>query len=116
MIIYQSANIQGVFKMDTLQETGIPAVLVGNASGTTLKNYAADTPNGNVTLDPAIYETQTNEFDTIAFFSSRGPSIRQNAIKPEMVAVGYRPIPPNPEVRPEWQHVRSQRIYNGARN
>ena len=53
----RDANIQGVFKMDTLQETGIPAVLVGNTSGTTLKNYAANTPNGNVTLDPAIYET-----------------------------------------------------------
>jgi uncharacterized protein (TIGR03437 family) len=87
-IIYQGANIQGVFKMDTLQETGIPAVLVGNTSGSALKNYAAGTPNGNVTLDPAFFETQTNEFDTVAFFSSRGPSIGQNAIKPELVAVG----------------------------
>jgi minor extracellular serine protease Vpr len=87
-VIYQGANIQGVFKMDTLQETGIPAVLVGNTSGTALKNYAASTPNGNITLDPVFFETQTNEFDTVAFFSSRGPSIRESAIKPELVAVG----------------------------
>jgi uncharacterized protein (TIGR03437 family) len=85
-IIYQGANIQGVFKMDTLLETGIPAVLVGNTSSTVLKNQAAT--NSNVTLDPSFYETQTNDFDTVAFFSSRGPSIRDNAIKPELVAVG----------------------------
>jgi minor extracellular serine protease Vpr len=87
-IIYQGANIQGVFKMDTLQETGIPAVLVGNTSGVALKNFAAGTPNGNVTLDASFYETQTNDYDTVAFFSSRGPSIRESAIKPELVAVG----------------------------
>ena len=74
-ILYQGANVQGVFKMDTLQESGIPAVLVGNASGVALKNFAAGTPNGNVTLDPTFFETQTNDYDSVAFFSSRGPSI-----------------------------------------
>ncbi|HYP08393.1 MAG TPA: S8 family serine peptidase [Bryobacteraceae bacterium] len=83
-IIYQGAGIEGVFRMRDLEETGIPALLVGNRDGTALKAR-----NGQpVTLDPALREVDTNEFDTIAFFSSRGPSIRENAIKPEVVAVG----------------------------
>ena len=83
-IIYQGPNVQGVFKMQQMEETGIPAMIVGNRSGTALKGQ-----NGNpVTLDPALVEVETSEFDTVAFSSSRGPSIRENAIKPEVVAVG----------------------------
>jgi minor extracellular serine protease Vpr len=88
VIIYQQQGFQGVFRMAGLEESSIPAVLVGNDSGVTLKNYASRTPNGPVTLDPAINEVITNEFDTMAFVSSRGPSTRENAIKPELVAVG----------------------------
>jgi minor extracellular serine protease Vpr len=84
VIIYQGADIQGVFKMQDMEETGIPAVIVGNRSGVALKARNG----GTVTLDPVYIETATNEFDTMAFSSSRGPSIRENAIKPELVAVG----------------------------
>ena len=84
VIIYQGPDIQGVFRMQDLEETGIPAVIVGNRSGVALKARNGST----VTLDPAYIENATSEFDTVAFSSSRGPSIRENAIKPEVVAVG----------------------------
>lgn len=88
VILFQGPNVQGVFQMTGLEETGIPAVVVGNQNGQTLKSYASRTPDGPVTLDPAFYEVQTSEYDTMAFTSSRGPSIRESAIKPEVVAVG----------------------------
>lgn len=88
VIVYQQQGFQGVFRMAGLEESSIPAVIVGNNSGVSLKNYASRTPNGAVTLDPAINEVLTNEYDTMAFVSSRGPSTRENAIKPELVAVG----------------------------
>ena len=40
-----------------------------------------------MTLDTALVERNA-EFDTVAYFSSLGPSIGENAIKPEVVAVG----------------------------
>ncbi|HYI97160.1 MAG TPA: S8 family serine peptidase [Bryobacteraceae bacterium] len=88
VIIYQGPNVQGVFQMSGLEETSIPAVIVGNRNGETLKTYAGRSPDGPVTLDPALYEVPTDEYDTIDFISARGPSIRENAIKPELVAVG----------------------------
>lgn len=88
VILYQAPGVQGVFRMFGLEESSIPSVLVGATSGAALKTYAARTPDGRVTLDPAVYEVPTNEYDTMAFLSSRGPSIRENAIKPELVAVG----------------------------
>ena len=88
VIIFQGPNVQGVFQMSGLEETSIPAVIVGNRNGETLKTYASRNPDGAVILDPAIYEVPTDEYDTIDFISARGPSIRENAIKPELVAVG----------------------------
>jgi minor extracellular serine protease Vpr len=82
VIIFQGANVQGVYQMSSLEETSIPAVIVGNRNGQALKSYAGRTPDGPVTLDPALYEVQTDEFDTIDFNSSRGPSTGENAIKP----------------------------------
>jgi uncharacterized protein (TIGR03437 family) len=88
-IIYQTDGVQGVFPMRGLEETGIPAVLIGNRAGTALKNYASQTAEARVTLDPAVF-AQNAEADAniAAFFSSRGPSIRETGIKPELVAVG----------------------------
>lgn len=88
VIIYQRQGIEGVFPMLGLEETGIPAVLVGNRSGVALRTYVRSNPDARVSLDPALTAVNTQEFDSVAVFSSRGPSIRENAIKPELVAVG----------------------------
>ena len=89
VIIYQSeANANGTFPIRGLEETAIPAGLIGNQSGVALKNYISRESGATATLDPNYKSTPTQEFDTVAVFSSRGPAIRTDAIKPELLAVG----------------------------
>jgi hypothetical protein len=88
VIIYQAGGTDGVFRMRGLEETGIPAVLTGNRNGVALLNYINSNAGATVTLDPALTSVTTSDFNSVAFFSSRGPSIRENGLKPELVAVG----------------------------
>lgn len=87
-IISQASGFQGVFPLQGLGQTGIPVVLIGNQNATALRTYLRSSPDATVTLDPTLREVNSSEFDTIAVFSSRGPSIGENAIKPEVLAVG----------------------------
>jgi uncharacterized protein (TIGR03437 family) len=86
-IIFQDEG-EGLFQMRDLQETGIPAVLIGNRAGTDLQNWLGMHADAVTTLDPALRAQDTQEFDTLSFTSSIGPSIGEHAIKPELVAVG----------------------------
>jgi uncharacterized protein (TIGR03437 family) len=88
VIIYQNEGVEGVFRMRGLEETGIPAVIVGNRNGVALLNYINNNAGATVTLDPALTSVNTSDFNSVAWFSSRGPSIRENGLKPELVAVG----------------------------
>ena len=88
VLIYQQNGFDTPFPLVNLGVTGIPAATLGNRSGLDLKNYIASNQNAQVTLDTALREISTNEFDTVSIISSRGPSIRENAIKPEVMAVG----------------------------
>ena len=85
VVFYSSEDI---FPMRGLEETGIPAVLIGNRDGNALKEYLQSKPNARITLDPAITVAETDAVNEVASFSSRGPSIREHGIKPELVAVG----------------------------
>ncbi len=88
VIIYQPENDDSVFQMKGMENTGIPAVLVGNTGGVALKNLVASSPDKLVTLDPALVMLNDPGYDVVSFFSSHGPSIGESAIKPELVAVG----------------------------
>lgn len=78
-----------------VQNTGIPAVIIGNADGNALKNLLASNPGATATLDPAL-STVDSTANTVAPFSSRGPALGlfanpgdvARAIKPELVAPG----------------------------
>ncbi len=87
-IIYQPDNVNSIAPLVGMQNTGIPAVLVGNQDGVALKNLATTSPDSQVTLDPALVSANDPNTDVVANFSSRGPSIGESAIKPELVAVG----------------------------
>lgn len=87
VIIYRADDSDFPFPPAGLTNTGIPAVLIGGPAGRSLKSFLASRPDRPVTLDPSLAAFDA-EFDTMAFFSSRGPSIGENAIKPELVAVG----------------------------
>ena len=87
VILYQLDGLNGIFNPASLEETGIPAALIGNADGLFLKSQ----PDAPATLDPTLAPVDA-QFDTVADFSSRGPSIGDVArneapIKPEVVAV-----------------------------
>ena len=80
-IIYNYDGFDFVFPIANVQETAIPAMSLGNTDGKTLKTAPA------VTLDPSL-TSATAAADEIAYFSSQGPSIGENGIKPELVAPG----------------------------
>jgi minor extracellular serine protease Vpr len=88
VILYEDADHRDfIFYMGALQNTGIPAVLIGNTAGVSLKNFLKTNANATATLDPTARLVDTQEVDTVSFFSSEGPSI-DGAIKPELVATG----------------------------
>ena len=93
-IIYQSAGVDDFTARMYVQNTGIPAVLIGNSDGYALKTYLATNPNATVTVDPAYAAADNPQVNTVAAFSSRGPSVgnfaatRDFALKPELVAPG----------------------------
>ena len=87
LLYLEDANT-ALFTPTNLSDTAIPTVLIGNANGLTLQTLLKTHPALNVTLDPALREVPA-AFDTVAGFSSRGPSIgAAPTIKPELVAVG----------------------------
>jgi minor extracellular serine protease Vpr len=66
----------------------IPAMLIGNANGKALKEYLRMTPGALVTMDPEPTVEIDATGNTLARFSSRGPSTGAGALKPELVAAG----------------------------
>src|SRR5262249_11428656 len=54
VVIYQVEGSEDVYSNLFVQNTGIPAILIGNTDGKALKSYLAANSNANVTLDPAI--------------------------------------------------------------
>ncbi|MDZ4797004.1 MAG: S8 family serine peptidase, partial [Bryobacteraceae bacterium] len=90
VILYQSqANANGTFPIRGLEETGIPAALIGNNRGVALKDYVGREASATAAFDATLTSVSLpGEADRMASFSSRGPSIRDGLIKPELVAVG----------------------------
>ena len=92
-IIYQSSGVDTIYSTWYAQDTGIPAMMIGNTDGTALKSYAGGNSGVTVSLDPTP-GTATGTQDQVASYSSRGPSIGNFAsspiltLKPELVAVG----------------------------
>jgi uncharacterized protein (TIGR03437 family) len=93
-IIYQPAGTDDVTDRMYVQDTGIPAVLIGNTDGYALKTYLTTNPNATATVDPAFASADNPQVNTVAGYSSRGPSVgnfaatRDFALKPELVAPG----------------------------
>jgi uncharacterized protein (TIGR03437 family) len=93
VIIYRESGSDFIYSGLFAQNTGIPAVMIGNTDGQALKNYIGGNSGTPVTLDPAFTEVGA-DFNTIWGPSSRGPNIgnfattKDFALKPELVAVG----------------------------
>src|ERR1035437_5628434 len=93
-IVYQTEGIDDVTTRMYVQDTGKPAVLIGNSDGKALKTFLAANPNATVTVDRAYAAADNPQVNTVAAYSSRGPSVgnfaavRDFALKPELVAPG----------------------------
>lgn len=71
-----------------LVATNIPAIMVANSDGVALKSFIDANPDHTVLIDPAAFEQTKSQFNLLAFFSSLGPTTGDNALKPDLVAVG----------------------------
>ena len=87
MLMVQFDGVNYPPPITNLEATGIPMILVGSNDGKALIDYVAQNPSAQATLDPALTPVFAPA-DEIAFFSSRGPSIGEFGIKPEIAAVG----------------------------
>lgn len=87
VVIYQLEGVEGIFSPAGLAGTGIPAVMIPNSAGKQLKSFLVSHPNRQVTLDPSLFALDAPA-DEVAGFSSRGPSIGEHGVKPELVTVG----------------------------
>ena len=87
VVVYQSAGNETPYSSWGATDTGIPAMMVGYTDGVALKNWADANSGATVTLDPAFTAYATTA-DVVAGFSSRGPAVGTNGIKPELVAPG----------------------------
>ncbi|MEO8371793.1 MAG: S8 family serine peptidase [Candidatus Solibacter sp.] len=94
VILYQSEGVDDFTQRLYVQNTAIPAFMIGNSDGKALKSFLGGNPNTTVTLDPAYATADNAQFNTIATFSSRGPvagnfaATRDFGLKPEIVAPG----------------------------
>jgi uncharacterized protein (TIGR03437 family) len=85
MVLTNTSNF--VFQFTGLNGTSIPSVLIGQNSGTSLRNFLANRPDAVIRLNPAFREVSAPQ-DEIAFFSSQGPAIGNFGVKPDLMAVG----------------------------
>ncbi len=88
IVFYREPGGTNLYAPGGLANSSIPSVLVSSDSGTFLQNYLASHPSGTVTLDPTAYTLSTTDPEVVAGYSSFGPNITDNGIKPELVAPG----------------------------
>jgi minor extracellular serine protease Vpr len=88
VVFYQQDGVDDLIRPGGLTGTALPAVMIGNTAGRALKQYLASNADAPVTLDPSLMAVSGGAGNTMAAFSSRGPSAGESAIKPEIVATG----------------------------
>ncbi len=89
VVFYDQSGNDSIYTPTGLAGVGIPVVLIGNTDALNLESYLSSNSKHEVTLDPARVETDASSSDDfVGFFSSRGPALETEGIKPELMAVG----------------------------
>ncbi len=88
VVFYRASGDNFVFSPTSLAYTPIPLILIGHDDGIALRDFIGTNSGRDVIIEPAFDEYIDNYPDVIAYFSSIGPAIGTNAIKPEVVAPG----------------------------
>ena len=86
-VVYNADGDDSVVPPFSVQKTAIPMAFIGNNSGRILKAYLASASGASVTINPKLLPVDSVA-DQITNFSSEGPNIGDNSIKPDLVAVG----------------------------
>jgi uncharacterized protein (TIGR03437 family) len=71
-----------------LGSTFVPVIEISNQDGVAFKSFLNTNAGRTVLIDPAAFEQEKTSFNELAFFSSLGPTTGDNALKPDLVAVG----------------------------
>ncbi len=93
VLMYLESGDDDLFTPTGLEDTASPLILIGNTSGVAIKSYLASHAGTSVILDPGWHE-EASTSDTVADYSSRGPSVgvfsnpAVAVIKPDLVAPG----------------------------
>ncbi|MEP6715475.1 MAG: S8 family serine peptidase, partial [Terriglobia bacterium] len=74
------------FSPSGLSSFAEPAVLISNADGMNLKSFLASNPGYLATIDPASFEVAVSPSSQFVYYSSIGPALGTNAIKPDVIA------------------------------
>jgi minor extracellular serine protease Vpr len=86
-IIFYMADQTSLVSPD-LGPLALPAIMISNNDGVTLKFFIDAHPGHVVYIDGASFEQSTTTFNQLTSFSSLGPSTGKNALKPDLVATG----------------------------
>ena len=65
-----------------------PAIMISHNDGLALKSFIDTNPEHIVFIDPSAIEQSASVFNLLALFSSLGPSLGDNGLKPDLVAPG----------------------------
>jgi minor extracellular serine protease Vpr len=88
VILYMS-DASALIGPANLDENGIPVIMISQSDGQNLKAYIKANPGASATIDPSNAEVpDTLDSNLLSFYSSLGPNTGDNAIKPDLVAVG----------------------------
>jgi minor extracellular serine protease Vpr len=87
-VILYLANQSTLSNPGGLASSFVPVIQITNNDGAALKSFIDANPGRTVLIDAAAFEQQKTAFNELAFFSSLGPTTGDNALKPDLVAVG----------------------------
>jgi minor extracellular serine protease Vpr len=91
------------------------AAMIGNADGLNVKAFIDAHPGYSVTIDPSGQETSSGVSpNQVASFSSFGPSLGLNALKPDILAVGESVYMPSQNYDPLGEMFSSNRYIFAA--
>ncbi len=82
------ASVDYPFSPSGVSSFSQPSVLISNSDGVALKAFIAANPGYNVIIDPSVFEGPVSPYNEVVGYSSVGPSLGNNAIKPDILSVG----------------------------
>lgn len=101
-VIFYQAGSSPFTKLISVGSARLPAVIVIESDGQKLLRLAAG-ESPIVTLDPKVVENDDADGNSVAPFSSLGPSVAEGLAKPDMTAVGTTMLSPTQSFDPNGQ-------------